>query len=188
MRQTCDHGVPLGAPCDDATCYNHQSPRPAVAPQPRRDPDADLVDGLSARSVRIDPSRFDPDAVRTWTTVEAYNQTLVDSSGDLTHGKGAIGKAPDGERLPVGSSSWEYLRVVGYQDGVPVRQDQPVFVKGAVYPGAAVEAKARRERTETEAQRIIAQRELKRVDLGSVTTLTPRQMERRASKRAGGRR
>lgn len=178
MRQVCEHGVFEGAPCDDATCYNHQSPRPAVTPQPRRDPDADLVDGLSARSVRIDPSRFDPDAVRTWTTVEAYNQTLVDSSGDLTHGKGAIGKAPDGERLPVGSSSWEYLRIVGYQDGVPVRQDQPVFVKGAVYPSAAVEAKARRERSETEAQRIIAQRELGAVDPRTVPTLNADQRRR----------
>ncbi len=197
MRDRCDH-APAGA-CDDPTCgyyaghrclsypcrtvgCEHSRPAPG-------DPDAALVAALSAPVLPDpNPADYDPAAVRAWEETQRL-AGRDNASGDLTRGRGFVGQNERGG-VNTGSSSWEYLRVVGHKDGVAVRQDQPVFVKGAVYPSAPQEARARRERTEAEAQRMNEARDreaearplrdLARGDLASRLGMSPARMRRLA--------
>ncbi len=183
MQRTCDHGIPLGAPCPDAACYNYQSPRPdPLPPAPRRDPDAELIAALSAPET----PRYQMGTDADWDRMERLARR-DNASGDLTHGRGFIGQREDGTTAP-GSSSWEWMRVIGRENGREVRQDQPVFVKGAVYMTPTEARKVARERSELEAQRIIAEREfgsaaersagLSKDALGALLGMNPAQVRR----------
>ncbi len=178
-RAQCTHGVSDGCPCDSPDCYNYQRPRPdPLPPAPRRDPDAELIAALSTTSAKIDPSRFDPDAVRTWERVESHSRANDDRGSTIGHGKGFIGKAPDGERVPRGALPWWWCY-----------GNQPIHVKGDGGHFNSNEAgHLVKGISEANAQRIIAEREiglaadgarsLNKGQLSALLGMNPAQMRR----------
>ena len=148
----CPHGIPDGAPCDAPDCYNHRAnPLPTDARVPVR-----LGDWTAQQLTRSDPpapnpANHAPEAVETWRATQALGER-DNASGDMTRGRGFIGVREDG-RTAHGSNGWNWLRKIGTADGKPVRQDPPVFVRGAVYADSDDGHRIARDIGEREAQR-----------------------------------
>lgn len=198
-RRVCEHGVPLGAPCDDPTCYNHSDHRCTTMPcrtvgcensrpvplEPNEAFELGLREARAAERDNPNPADYPPEAVSIWE--ETQRLAARESNSSAMPGA-MLGRDEDG-RVGYMTEPWEHRQpqatpdlhhdqpiVLGSGDSARLmfQQATPMHTSGAMYrkktPRSRVHLKTEREAAEEIAERDAAAR-------GQLAVLSPVERE-----------
>lgn len=190
-QRVCEHGVPLGAPCDDPACYNHSDhvcttipcktvgcPNSRPAPlEPNEAFELGLREVRAAERDSPNPADYPPEAVSVWERM----QSLAARESNSSAMRGAmLGRDEDG-RVAYMTEPWEHRQpqatpdlhhdqpiVLGSGDSARLmfQQATPMHVGGSIY-----RTKAPRSRVKSMSEREAAE-VIKALDRAGVSSLT----------------